>query len=332
MLQFDSAGKESMLVGKATVNVTASSSPVVFTSTGVSGKSALFSLYNSTRGQTSGNYAGTDSPVTIPAGTSATFTTTVSQSVKTLFAGSYILVPEGLQYYADGAYLSVSKSSLMNARPSNPVIIIGETSPYITRAVYDASSGNIIISGTRFYNATANSVTINGVTKILPSANAAATLLTAVAKDFNITASGIYSLQVSTSEGASNIVNVNVTVTATTTTTTTSTTTASTQTPSQLASLVGAFSQAPAPTLAPASAWSYSWTRNLEVGSSYTDDITALQTALAKEGVYAGEVTGGFYSQTYGAVKAFQAKYGIESTGFVGPLTREKLNSLYFRK
>ncbi len=68
---------------------------------------------------------------------------------------------------------------------------------------------------------------------------------------------------------------------------------------------------------------------NLEIGSGYTNDVTALQTALTKEGVYSGEVTGGFYSQTYLGVKAFQTKYGIETTGFVWPTTRAKLNGLY---
>lgn len=95
----------------------------------------------------------------------------------------------------------------------------------------------------------------------------------------------------------------------------------------QTASVIGALSGLSTTSNAPM--WKYTWTRNLEVGSQYSDDITALQTALIKEGVYTGEVTGGFYSQTYLAVKAFQSKYGIESTGFVGPTTREKLNSIY---
>lgn len=82
-------------------------------------------------------------------------------------------------------------------------------------------------------------------------------------------------------------------------------------------------------TPAPTSKLEYGWTRNLEVNSPYADDVSALQMALTKEGIYTGEATGGFYSQTYLAVKAFQAKYGIESTGFVGPITRAKLNELY---
>ena len=75
--------------------------------------------------------------------------------------------------------------------------------------------------------------------------------------------------------------------------------------------------------------FSYTWNNNLQIGSPYTDDVRALQTALTREGVYTGEITGGFYNQTFTAVKAFQQKYGIEATGFVGPITREKLNALY---
>ena len=75
--------------------------------------------------------------------------------------------------------------------------------------------------------------------------------------------------------------------------------------------------------------FTYAWNRDLQIGSPYFADVNALQTALAREQVYAGEITGGFYSQTFFAVKTFQQKYGIESTGFVGPDTRALLNTLY---
>ena len=75
--------------------------------------------------------------------------------------------------------------------------------------------------------------------------------------------------------------------------------------------------------------FSYEWARDLQIGSPYTADVQALQTALAREGVYAGDISGGFYNQTFTAVKAFQTKYGIEATGFVGSGTRAKLNALY---
>lgn len=78
-----------------------------------------------------------------------------------------------------------------------------------------------------------------------------------------------------------------------------------------------------------AGGFKYSWNRNLQIGSLYTEDISALQTALTREGVYASEITGSFYGKTFEAIKKFQAKNAIESTGFVGPQTREKLNALY---
>lgn len=75
--------------------------------------------------------------------------------------------------------------------------------------------------------------------------------------------------------------------------------------------------------------FTYVWNTNLEIGSPYYNDVVALQTALVRDGVYTGEVTGGFYTQTYLAVRRFQTKYGINPTGFVGPITRAKLNELY---
>jgi hypothetical protein len=41
------------------------------------------------------------------------------------------------------------------------------------------------------------------------------------------------------------------------------------------------------------------------------------------------EYTGNFYSITLRGVKCFQEKYGIPDTGYVGPMTRAKLNELY---
>ena len=60
-------------------------------------------------------------------------------------------------------------------------------------------------------------------------------------------------------------------------------------------------------------------------------EVTTLQTVLKSDStVYPeGLVTGYFGSLTEAAVKKFQAKYGIDQTGTVGPITRAKLNSLY---
>ena len=81
---------------------------------------------------------------------------------------------------------------------------------------------------------------------------------------------------------------------------------------------------------------SYTFERNLGVGSRGTD-VSRLQEFLDKEGVMAvdantGEIidnTGTFGELTAQAVVRFQAKYNIAQTGYVGPLTRAKLNSLY---
>lgn len=107
-------------------------------------------------------------------------------------------------------------------------------------------------------------------------------------------------------------------------------TVAVTSTERQTASAIDAFnSAANASVSGTTSGFHYSWSRNVGIGSMYAFDVTALQTALTREGVYTTDVTGGFYNQTSAAVKAFQQKYGIETTGFVGSQTRSKLNALY---
>jgi peptidoglycan hydrolase-like protein with peptidoglycan-binding domain len=110
------------------------------------------------------------------------------------------------------------------------------------------------------------------------------------------------------------------------------TVTASAYSNPNLASALSAFNGATVATnTAPQSTnnFTYVWNRDLQIGSPYLDDVTALQKALTLEGVYGGEITGGFYNQTYLAVKAFQQRYAIEATGFVGSLTRAKLNTLF---
>jgi len=60
-------------------------------------------------------------------------------------------------------------------------------------------------------------------------------------------------------------------------------------------------------------------------------EVTKLQQVLKTDStIYPeGLVTGYFGSLTEAAVKKFQAKYGIDQTGTVGPITRAKLNALY---
>ena len=70
---------------------------------------------------------------------------------------------------------------------------------------------------------------------------------------------------------------------------------------------------------------------NLTVGSTGAD-VVALQTWLMSSGYNIASIANGaaakgyFGSQTVAAVKAYQTANGVPSTGFVGPLTRGKLN------
>ena len=97
----------------------------------------------------------------------------------------------------------------------------------------------------------------------------------------------------------------------------------------QTASVGNAITSAMGGVSAPTASFSYEWSHDLQIGSPYFEDVKALQMALTFQDLYRDEITGGFYNQTYLAVKAFQQKYGIEATGFVGPMTRSKLNALY---
>lgn len=86
--------------------------------------------------------------------------------------------------------------------------------------------------------------------------------------------------------------------------------------------------------------WCHDFKHNLRIGDK-GDAIAALQTALQKEGftIDAEEVRNAeFGESTASAVSGFQEKYRAEiltpmrlkyGSGFVGPLTRAKLNQLY---
>jgi peptidoglycan hydrolase-like protein with peptidoglycan-binding domain len=82
--------------------------------------------------------------------------------------------------------------------------------------------------------------------------------------------------------------------------------------------------------------WCHTFSTNLEVGSTGAD-VTALQTALSKDGESV-IVNGAFDDQTASAVTGFQQKYasdiltpnGLQNgTGYAGRATRSKLNSLF---
>jgi len=83
--------------------------------------------------------------------------------------------------------------------------------------------------------------------------------------------------------------------------------------------------------------WCHNFNVNLGVGSR-GPEVTALQTALQKEGLYQRTISGNFDEYTASIVVTFQEKYASETlapwglvrgTGYVGPTTRAKLNKLY---
>lgn len=71
---------------------------------------------------------------------------------------------------------------------------------------------------------------------------------------------------------------------------------------------------------------------NLYVGVVNKMEVTCLQQFLKREGteIYPeGLITGNFGNLTKSAVIRFQKKHGIIQTGFVGPITRAKINALF---
>ncbi|MCL9972049.1 MAG: serine protease [Candidatus Pacebacteria bacterium] len=73
-----------------------------------------------------------------------------------------------------------------------------------------------------------------------------------------------------------------------------------------------------------------SWAKidsNLQFGSKGAQ-VVELQKFLIEKGYLNGQATGNYFGLTRQAVIAFQRASGISQTGFVGPLTRAKINSL----
>lgn len=71
----------------------------------------------------------------------------------------------------------------------------------------------------------------------------------------------------------------------------------------------------------------YTFSAFLGIGSKGTD-VTALQQALAQEGIYDGPVSGYFGALTQAAVQAFQKAHSLSPVGSVGPQTRALLNQV----
>ncbi|MEX0934898.1 MAG: peptidoglycan-binding domain-containing protein [Candidatus Paceibacterota bacterium] len=80
----------------------------------------------------------------------------------------------------------------------------------------------------------------------------------------------------------------------------------------------------------------YTFTSDMEYGARTDLDTYHLQKVLLKEEMYPPTgrtmhdcpITGNFFSCTETAVKQFQSRHGINTTGYVGPETRKTLNTL----
>jgi hypothetical protein len=66
---------------------------------------------------------------------------------------------------------------------------------------------------------------------------------------------------------------------------------------------------------------------NMGVGTASGENVARLTAVLVREGFLTSRATV-FDEDVAAAVVKFQAKYGIPTTGYVGPLTRAKLNSM----
>lgn len=87
-----------------------------------------------------------------------------------------------------------------------------------------------------------------------------------------------------------------------------------------------------APIVVPKTYPEYVFNRDLTLGMRHAD-VKVLQQVLIVEGLMkAGLDTGYFGPITQQAVRSFQARYGIQTVGRVGPQTRAKLNALCQKK
>jgi peptidoglycan hydrolase-like protein with peptidoglycan-binding domain len=66
--------------------------------------------------------------------------------------------------------------------------------------------------------------------------------------------------------------------------------------------------------------------QNLKYGSQGTE-VMELQDFLTSKGFLSAQTSGNFFSLTRNAVVAYQRSIGLPATGFVGPLTRTKINN-----
>jgi len=156
-LVYSTIQKESQLAAKFKVNVTAGNSDVILRTDG-----ATVGLFNNNDQQVNANsirgsvniyYGGIQNGIytTISAGQTVTVTVTLTAKPSELFAGKYYAKLISL-YTQDSADANGIFELRVPANKTNTQTIIGETSPYISSAVYGlmGESGlNLVVSGAR---------------------------------------------------------------------------------------------------------------------------------------------------------------------------------------
>ena len=227
-LGYDVNNKEASLTAYTTVQVTAGNTDLliikpnaswvsfpstyanfglsVVDSTGIYGGSSNQNPSISILSTHSSQYKEDDNSWIVLAGKTVTFSLSQSYNLKQMFAGSYRAVPN-LYNVVNNQGLG----DLITPKEGNYITIIGETSPYIKNVDCASKVGICIVDGLRF-DKEINKITINGVTKVVslgdvyisPTDGSTSTVVNFKPVDFGITQSGIYNIQVSTNEGASN--------------------------------------------------------------------------------------------------------------------------------
>ncbi|MEK7538568.1 MAG: peptidylprolyl isomerase [Patescibacteria group bacterium] len=209
---YDSTQKESVLVAKYTVKITAGSQTLSLPSAG--NGSPVGSTLATTDGRGIGAAVSVvGSTTTIPSGSSATYSIELSAIPNQILAGSYYAKIAPYVYSFDpklGYYAGIS-ATLVGNFSTNTVAIIGERAPYI-KSVSLGIDGSLDVSALRLASVN-NTVSFNGKTAILPaSVGSDGTWFTILTRSqFGTTTPGTYPLQISTTEGASNVFNVNIT-------------------------------------------------------------------------------------------------------------------------
>ena len=71
-----------------------------------------------------------------------------------------------------------------------------------------------------------------------------------------------------------------------------------------------------------------SFNKSLYYGLQKDAQVKELQEFLTDQGFYTGPITGNYFSLTLSAVKKFQSAHALSSSGYFGPLSRERANSI----